>query len=366
MSFPDLIAELDRAVAHGTAEQRSQILHRITDVYVAGFESYSINQVELFDDVFVRIAAMIELSARTALANRLAKVPRAPSKISRVLASDDDIDVARPVLERSPLDNETLVAAARTKSQLHLLAISRRNSLDEAVTDVLVERGDKPVVLSTATNPAARFSDNGYKTLVSRSDGDDELATCVALRPDIPRQHLVRLLVRASRAVQLKLEAANPSMAITIQSAVAEAATMILDNNNTLSRDYSAARAHIESMHSAGKLDESDVAGFATANQFEEATVALAVLCGLPIEEVDRAMVQDPPDTVMVMVKAIGMSWPTAKSILRMRAGTRGISPGELEQCQGTFARLKRATAQQVIAFQGKCSRFTRSGRSAA
>jgi len=155
-------------------------------------------------------------------------------------------------------------------------------------------------------------------------------------------------------------------MAITIQSAVAEAATMILDNNNTLSRDYSAARAHIESMHSAGKLDESDVAGFATANQFEEATVALAVLCGLPIEEVDRAMVQDPPDTVMVMVKAIGMSWPTAKSILRMRAGTRGISPGELEQCQGTFARLKRATAQQVIAFQGKCSRFTRSGRSAA
>jgi len=84
MSFPDLIAELDRAVAHGTAEQRSQILHRITDVYVAGFESYSINQVELFDDVFVRIAAMIELSARTALANRLAKVPRAPSKISRV------------------------------------------------------------------------------------------------------------------------------------------------------------------------------------------------------------------------------------------------------------------------------------------
>ncbi len=366
MSFPELIEELDRAVAHGTPEQRSQILHRITDVYVAGSESYSVNQVELFDDVFVRVAAMIELSARTALANRLAKVRRAPSMISRILASDDAIDVARPVLEQSPLDNETLVATARTKSQQHLLAISRRNSLDEVVTDVLVERGDKPVVLSTATNPAARFSDNGYKTLVRRSDGDDELTTCVALRPDIPRQHLVRLLVRASHDVQLKLEAANPSMAITIQSAVAEAATMILEKTKTLSRDYAAARTHIESLHSAGRLGESDVAGFATANQFEEATVALAVLCGLPIEEVDRAMVQDAPETVMVMVKACGMSWPTAKAMLRMRAGARGISPGELEQCLGTFNRLKTATAQQVIAFQGKRSRFTRSGRSAA
>ena len=141
---------------------------------------------------------------------------------------------------------------------------------------------------------------------------------------------------------------------------------MILEKTKTLSRDYAAARTHIEPLHSAGRLGESDVAGFATANKFEEATVALAVLCGLPIEEVDRAMVQDAPETVMVMVKACGMSWPTARAMLRMRAGARGISPGELEQCLGTFNRLKTATAQQVIAFQGKRSRFTRSGRSAA
>jgi len=367
MNVSALIEELNDAVAHGTAERRAEILHHITDVFVAGSADYSTNQIELFDDVFVRIAAIIELSARTVLANRLAKIPRAPSMISRILASDDEIDVAGPVLEQSQqLDNETLVATARTKSQQHLLAISRRNSLDEAVTDVLVERGDKPVVLSTATNPAARFSDSGYMTLVRRSAGDDELATCVALRPDIPRHHLLRLLVRASHAVQLKLEAAHPSMANTIQYAVAEAATMILDKTSTVSRDYAAARKHIESLHSAGRLGENDVAAFATANQFEETTAALAVLCGLPIEAVDRAMVQDRPETVLVMTKAIGMSWSTAKAILRMCAGTRGISPGELEQCLSIFSRLKPVTARQVIEFQSKRSRGTRFGRSAA
>ena len=226
MNFSKLFEKLDEAVAHGTAERRAEILHRITDVFVAGSARHSPNQIELFDDVFVRIASIIELSARTALANRLAKAPRAPSAISRMLASDDEIDVAGPMLEQSQhLDSEMLVATARSKSQQHLLAISRRSSLDEAVTDVLVERGDKPVVHSTAANPAARFSDRGYKTLVSRSHGDDELTTRVALRPDIPREHLVRLLVRASHAVQVKLEAANPALAATIQSAVAEAAT---------------------------------------------------------------------------------------------------------------------------------------------
>ena len=367
MNFPALIEELDDAVAFGTVERRAEILRSITEVFVVGSAGYSDVQIELFDDIFVRIAASLEMSARTVLANRLAKVPRAPSAISRILAFDDDIDVAGPVLEQSQrLDRETLVATARTKSQQHLLAISRRNSLDEAVTDVLVERGDKPVVLSTAANPAARFSDSGYTTLVKRSVGDDELATCVGLRPDIPRQHLLRLLVRASHDVQLKLEAANPSLANTIQDAVAEAATLILEKTGAVSRDYAASRAHVEALHAAGQLGENDVAAFATANKFEETTAALAVLSRLPVEAVDRAMVQERPETVLLIVKAIGMAWPTAKAILRMRAGVRGISPGELEQCQATFSRLKPATARQVIEFQGKHSRGTRFGRTAA
>jgi len=354
-SFPALIEELDDAVVHGNAERRAEILHRVTDVFEVGSDGYSDNQIELFDEVFIRIAATIEMSARAALANRLAKIPRAPFMTSRHLASDDEIEVAGPMLEQSQrLDNETLMAAAQTKSQQHLLAISRRYALEEAVTDVLVERGDKPVVLSTATNPTARFSDQGYLTLIRRSEGDDELTTSVGLRRDIPRQHLLRLLVRASHAVRVKLEAANPSMADTIQNAVADAATMIMEKTGAGSRDYVAALTHIESLHAAGRLGESDVAAFAIANQFAETTAALAVLCDLPVETIDQAMVQDRPETVLVMAKASGMSWPTVKAILRMRAGARGISPGEIDQCCETFSRLKSATARQVIEFQSK------------
>jgi uncharacterized protein (DUF2336 family) len=365
--LPGLIDELDNAVTCGSPARRAEILARITDVFASGSSSYTTNQIELFDDVFVRIAAVIELSARAALAKRLAAMPRVPSTISKLLAGDDEIAVAGPVLERSnQLDTATLVATARSKSQKHLLAISRRGSLVEAVTDVLVERGDKPVVLSTASNPTARFSDNGYTALVKRSADDEQLATCVALRPDIPRDHLLRLLVRASHAVQRKLEAAHPAMADMIQMAVAQAATMILDGAGTSSRNYASARARVEALLYDGRLGEKDVAAFAATNKFEETVAALAALCALPLDAVDRAMAQDRPDALLVMCKAIGMSWPTIKSVLRMRAGARGISPGELEQCQATFSHLKPGTARQVIEFQTKQHRASRFGRSAA
>jgi uncharacterized protein (DUF2336 family) len=57
---------------------------------------------------------------------------------------------------------------AKTRSQAHLLAISLRKTLAESVTDVLVERGDRRVALSTAENPGAAFSEFGYFTLVQR------------------------------------------------------------------------------------------------------------------------------------------------------------------------------------------------------
>jgi hypothetical protein len=106
-------------------------------------------------------------------------------------------------------------------------------------------------------------------------------------------------------------------------------------------------RGHIESLHHAGKLGEKEVATFAAGGQFEET-------CGLPIEPVDRAMGQDRLDALLVMAKAVGMSWPTTRFILRMRAGARGISPGELEQCLAIFTRLNSSTARQAIEYQSK------------
>ena len=55
-----MIDELETALASGTSDQRIHTLARITDLFVIGAESYSDDQIDVFDDVLVKIAARIE------------------------------------------------------------------------------------------------------------------------------------------------------------------------------------------------------------------------------------------------------------------------------------------------------------------
>ena len=116
-----------------------------------------------------RLADEIEVAARAQLARRLARFERPRSISSTELAFDDSIDVAGPILQGSDkLEPYALVANVCTKSQPHLLAISKRKSLEETVTDVLVTRGNQEVVNSVATNSGARFSDFGFLHMIQR------------------------------------------------------------------------------------------------------------------------------------------------------------------------------------------------------
>jgi uncharacterized protein (DUF2336 family) len=347
-----LINEVENAISTGSIERRSAALRRVTDLFIVGAEQYSDDEIALFDDVITRLAMEIELSARALLALRLAPIPNAPPKTIRALAFDDAIEVARPVLAQSEqLDDPTLVENGRKKSQEHLLAISRRRSLSESVTDVLVERGDQQVVLSTAENRGARFSDGGLTILVQRSAGDDRLAACVGSRPEIPAHLFLELLAKASHIVRAKLEAAHPRAKREVHQVVEEVADRIAAEALDGLPDRAATRTSVESLHRSDELDDSRLRAFAKDGRLEETTVALALMCKMSLQFVERAMMQERSETVLVLAKAIGLSWSTVKAILVLRAGTRIVAADEVAQCLASFERLKPATAKEIVRF---------------
>src|SRR6201995_5571292 len=219
-----LLDELQNTLAHGTVARRVETLRRVTDLFINGAVDYSDDQVTLFDDVFQCLIRHIEVSAKALLSKRLAPLDTAPPQTVRTLAFDDVIEVAGPVLTQSMrLDDATLIETARNKSQAHLMAISRRKVLSDAVTDVLVLRGDDEVVHSTVNNPGAEFSERGFTRLVNRAEGDDDLATCLGVRPEIPRHLYLKLLAKASDTVRQRLETTNPKQAREVPTAVKEA-----------------------------------------------------------------------------------------------------------------------------------------------
>lgn len=347
-----LISEIERAIANGSAERRGAMVLQIADLFIAGAINFSDDEIRLFDDVISRLAAEIEVSARALLAQRLAPVARAPINVIRRLAGDDEIRVAEPILVQSEqLDDAALVATAKTKSQAHLLAISRRNTLSEAVTDILVERGSQPVVLNTAKNAGARFSQLGFARLVKRADDDDLLAACVGSRPDIPRPLFLALLDKASERVRAKLIAAHPYAGNEVDRAVNEVTSKLRGEVATDLSNYAAAQAAVQSLRESGQLSDAAIKALADKGGFQEAVVSLAYLCDVPFEIVEQSFVQDQSETLLILAKAARLSWSTTKALLTLRAKQRSLPPGRVEQGLAAFDRLSIETAQQILKF---------------
>jgi uncharacterized protein (DUF2336 family) len=357
-----LVEELEAAIQQKNIGTRAEILRRITDLFVAGSDHFDGEQMSLFDDVMGRLLTEIEHSARIAFGERLATIENAPPNASRTLALDDSIAVAGPVLRRSEaLDDETLVTGAKTKGQDHLLAISQRKRLSENVTDILVERGNQKVVASTAANTGARFSQFGYSTLVSRSEDDSELAMLVWSRPEIPREYLLKLFETASETVRLKFETADRSKADLVRDMIKQAADQIQTQLRDHSPNFPAARANIELLHKNGQLTEARVCEFAMRGKFDETAEALSLLADLPIGAVERALVHDTGDQILILAKSIDFSWKTTHALLALQGGEEERTVGVSGEYLDRFRKLRPETARAAIQFYRLRERATNS-----
>lgn len=346
-----LIHDLERALTTGSEAHRVEMLSRITDLFFVGASHYSAEQCQLFDEVIAKLAEAIEPMARAQLATRLAPTRHAPSGVVRKLAFDDNIEVAGPILRVSEcLNDADLVANANSKSQQHLVAISERKNLSETVTDVLVTRGDREVVRSVSRNPTARISYTGFRMLLKRAVDDDKLSLLLGTRGDLPRQHFLRLVEQASATVRAKLLAENPADSPAIEGVVNEISSGLRSNAQKISANYTAALASVEVTHRAGKLGEAEIFRFAKEGRLAETAVALALICGVENDIVERALIAPGSDILVILAKLAGFSWATAKTILELKSGS-SLSAQDLAQAEASFQRLQSATARDVLGF---------------
>jgi uncharacterized protein (DUF2336 family) len=341
-----LVPELEDALRHIAADKYAETMRRVADFFLAGVDRFGEEHVRLFDRVLGRLIVALDDNALAELARRLAPVRNAPPDVIRRLAGNPEIAVAAPVLTRSRrLDEADLVALASTCSQAHLLAISGRPDLGEAVTEVLAERGDRDVARNLALNPAARFSDATLAMLIDRAAGDAILAEKLGNRSDLPPHLRRRLLVRTTTDVRERLlAAASPEFRSEIEQAIAEGP----EEGNAI-EDAEIWRT-VRALDRAGRLDEAQVLAFAENGRMKQAIAAIALICGVSIDVVRRLLGGDQPDAALILCQAAGFSWPTARAIVQ--AGT-AKSARKAERVFDDFAPLARSTAAHIVDFLG-------------
>ena len=241
--------------------------------------------------------------------------------------------------------------ATGSKSSAHLFAIAQRKRLSEAVTDMLVERGDREVVHSVVKNSGAHFSDAGFRMLVKRSAGDDDLATVVGLRSDI------RMRTSSCCSRRRRVRCVPPC------------------------RGKPASRGHYRRRRgrSGWRHPQRGAQGIARLRRRTgrggTAEPHPADRRGRNLSICARAQIRGDGDRPVAVVRyadrrrraRVARSWrrdradprqgrgavvvTTTKAILLLRAAHRGMSAHDLEQALSSFTRLQPDTARRVLGF---------------
>jgi uncharacterized protein (DUF2336 family) len=345
-----LAAEIEGAANNGTSERRVQMLRKVTDLFLSEAARLTERHIDVFDDVLVRLMERIEAQALAQFSVSISDSTVAPRGVIRQLAYHEDGSIAAPALSKSSRFSESdLIEIAGIRGQQHLRAISGRKTLSEAVTDVLLKRGDYDVSHALARNVGARFSDFGYAILVERSERDDGLAEETGLRSDIPAKALRRLLMNANDAVRSRLlKAARPELRKRIQTSMLQIAEQI-SAAAPKRIDYTTAKKTVSSLNCAGKLNDSAISRFAICGEYPSIVAALSLLSAVTIETVESLVLGGDSDGLIVACRAARLDWSTAMSIISNRPDCLPVSQQKLEQGKEIFDALSLSAAQHTI-----------------
>jgi Uncharacterised protein conserved in bacteria (DUF2336) len=307
-----LMQDLEQSISAAPTERRETTLWRITDLFVLDADLFTDEQIDIFDGV---------------------------------------IEVARPILvQSSRLDDTALAAIAAAKGEGHQHAIAQRPNLAEPVTDILVNRGTKPVMRALAANPGARFSQEGAAVLVDRSRLDEELQVLLRERVDLPPAQVQRLFTIAQETARRHLSAAMPSAP---QDAVDEAVAHSAQRVRAIvagTLDYKAALDTVGAIEIGRPIDEEDVAGFAASDLLEETICAVAASAELSLTAAERLFTMVDSDLLLVIGKAKAWSWDTLEVLLRLR-DPNALLPHSARRLHETYENLAPKTAQGVLRF---------------
>src|SRR6266851_5670271 len=102
-----LLIELDTVLNRAPAAWRNTALRRLTELFLVDAESYTDDQVAVFDDVISRLIEKMDRRTLVELSNRLAQVTNAPMRVVGTLARNTDLLIAGPLLEKSSVLTDT-------------------------------------------------------------------------------------------------------------------------------------------------------------------------------------------------------------------------------------------------------------------
>lgn len=181
---------------------RQSLVNALGDLFEESEEEISAGEREIMHGILQRLVADTERQVRQAVSERFADTDYLPGDIAYQLATDD-IEVAFPILLKSELLRDLdLIEIIRNRTFEHQLAISQRQVVSEAVSDVLVETDRESVILGLLGNAGAKISRATLERLVEESKTISPYQEPLMNRSDLDGDLAKRMFVWVSAALR--------------------------------------------------------------------------------------------------------------------------------------------------------------------
>ena len=277
---------------------------------------------DLTHDILDQLARDSLPRVRAAVAEQLKHATRVPKHVVSLLAMDVEDIVAAPILEFSPLldDSDLLEIIRLSKAENSAIAIARRANLGAQVADVVARSADVDTVGALLANGSAQLREDTLDRIIDQAQNVTSWHEPLVHRPKLPMsavrklsgfvaQSLVRVLCQRN---DLDPGTTDYLLEVVDQRFEAEEDE---DEPDAVSEESQVDRAR--AMHKQGTLDDECVQAAIEAGQTAFAVEALMLMSELPTAGARKLLGSGQAKAVTALVWKCGLGMRTAMQVQR-------------------------------------------------
>ena len=275
---------------------RSSLFERVSGLLFEGEGELKPEVRTLIDEILVGLIGQVEIQIRQKVSERIAALTAPPPALTKLLAGDE-ISVARPILEQSPILTERdLHALIDEASADHRHAIAKRVALSASISTALAAKRETKVIEALLANAGAIIPADVFEDLVALSKSVETIRKPLLMRGDLPKDLAYQMfwwVTAALRNVILQRFAVDAKELDGLLGSILHETQ--LERSTKAAPQFQWRQGEINALVS--KLKLGDVKGF---------TQGLAQLANIAPETAARIVSDASGEPMVILAKAIG------------------------------------------------------------
>jgi uncharacterized protein (DUF2336 family) len=305
----------------------------------------------MFDEIVGFVASDLETAVRVELAKRVAMTPAPVQRTARRLALDE-IDVARVVIEGSQaLTDRDIVEVIQTKSQEHMLAVTKRPEIGETVSSALVERGEDLVVASLLANKGAKINRETFERVADRAQYSPVLHAPFVRNANAPIDLLNSVYLKVEG--ELKREILNKFHGVSpaeLEAAIEKSRTRLSTAYGVIPADFVAASQAVSKLEVRGALQPPVLVQLLRDGHRTQFQIAFAKLVDIEFDLAIRVIDSQDLDAMAMLCRGAGFDRALFVTLC-MLLGGQGYAMAKAEAFGQLYEQVPAAAAQRALRF---------------